>query len=367
MSAPLFDPRDFVEYWAAGRVHLGGGDPYDPAAVLPLQRLASGWADQPAATMLWTPPWTLPLYWPFAAVPAGPGHAAWVLVQLACVFGSVGLLWRAYGGSTTWAGWLTAFLGAATFAPVWWTVMFGQNTGLPLLGLAGFLYFRGRDRPLTAGAFAALTAIKPHVLALFGVALVLDGLTRRGWRSLLAGAAVLAGLGLVALLPNPGVYGEFAAALGKPMSADIVPVSRWQVPTPSFRLRCWLADDLLGGRYGELFWMQFVPVLAGAAGVAAYWWKRRAAWDWRTETPRLAFASVLLAPYGTWIFDLTVLLVPVVQAAAAARGVMGLAAAAGLLTASVLTMHPHLVAQLHDTIWFAPAAFGVWLLARPAR
>jgi hypothetical protein len=128
-----------------------------------------------------------------------------------------------------------------------------------------------------------------------------------------------------------------------------------------------LAEDLLGERYGELFWVQFLPGLAGLAAVGAYWWKRRAAWDWRVETPRLVLASVLLAPYGSWIFDLTVLLVPVVQRAAVARGPIGIAALAGLLTASILTLHPHLVAQLHDMIWFAPAVLAVWLLARLGR
>ena len=38
-------PRDFLEYWAAGRVNLRAGNPYHPDALLAEQKLAD-----PAAT-----------------------------------------------------------------------------------------------------------------------------------------------------------------------------------------------------------------------------------------------------------------------------------------------------------------------------
>jgi len=61
-------------------------------------------------------------------------------------------------------------------------------------------------------------------------------------------------------------------------------------------------------------------VMAGlyvaALAFPAYWWARRRNWDWTVETPRLVAVSILAAPYGAWGFDLVVLLVPVVRAAA---------------------------------------------------
>lgn len=362
----LFPPGDFVEYWAAGRVHLEGGDPYDPAAVLPLQQEASD-GDRTLATMLWTPPWTLPLYWPFAVLPARHAHLTWVLTQLLAVLVSADLLWRVYGGPMRRGGLAVPYLLALSFGPVIWMVGVGQNTGFLLLGMAGFVFCRKHDRPWPAGVFAALTATKPHVLALFGVALVLDGLTRRGWRSLAAGVGVLAGSAALSLVPNPGVFADFADALGRPMSGEIVPVSHWQVPTASFRLRVWLADDLLGGRRGEMFWVQFVPCLLGCLAVVPYCWRRRGAWCWPIEAPRLVFASVLLAPYGAWVFDLTVLLVPVIQSAAwvgrAGRPLFAAALAVGLLLATAAAFDPRLVGKLHDMIWFTPVVLGLYLAA----
>ena len=60
-SATLFPPKDFIEYWSAARVHLAGGDPYDGGQLIPLQRQADGEPYKTKPTMLWTPPWTLPL------------------------------------------------------------------------------------------------------------------------------------------------------------------------------------------------------------------------------------------------------------------------------------------------------------------
>src|SRR5206468_11079814 len=87
--------------------------------------------------------------------------------------------------------WLAAVAGVASVG-TWWVVAYGQNTGLLALGLAGFLYFTRKEKPLAAGACAALTALKPHLLAGFGVLLVADALTRRGRVALAAGVGVVA-------------------------------------------------------------------------------------------------------------------------------------------------------------------------------
>jgi hypothetical protein len=94
------------------------------------------------------------------------------------------------------------------------------------------------------------------------------------------------------------------------------------------------------------------------------------------------FASVLLAPYGAWIFDLTVLLVPVVAVwvrvlrhprlipvalAAATHALLSLA------TILAPAYYPRWFGEpygLYQMIWIAPAVL-IWcglvtLLARPA-
>ena len=105
-----------------------------------------------------------------------------------------------------------------------------------------------------------------------------------------------------------------------------------------------------------------------------YWWTRRKNWDWSVELPRLVFASVLLAPYGAWIFDLTVLLVPVMAAAVklprAGRMVPVVAAVAAHILISLATilipaLYPVWVGSvhgLHDFIWLAPSIL-IWCVA----
>lgn len=378
----LFPPRDFVEYWSAARVHLRGGDPYSGEQLLPLQREALGEPDRTLAISLWTPPWTLPLYWPCGALPAFEGHLLWVVTQgLAVAVGAV-LLWRAFGGptGTTPAGrllWGVAPVGlAAGFAPVWWMTAYGQNTGLLVLGLAGFVFYRQRGRPLAAGAFAALTAIKPHLLAAFGVVLVLDAITRDGRRALLAGVGMIAvGAGL-AVVPNAAVFGQFREAVTRPKTAAVVPLSQWQVPTLGYQLRKAVAGDRFDADSGAGFAVQFVPCAAACLFAAGWRLARGARWDWTAALPGLVYLSVLSAPYGAWMFDLTVLLVPLARTAARLarlpRPLPAQLAASGLLALSFATVFAPQVlnrpgpdgfqVMLHHYVWFAPAVLGLDLL-----
>lgn len=378
----VIPPTDFVEYWSAARVHARGGDPYDGRQLLPLQREAAGDPGKTEATMLWTPPWTLPLYLPFGMLEPRAAHLAWLAAQVGCILLSAWLLWRALGGPSGKLWPLVPLAVALAFAPVGWLVGYGQNTGFVTLGLAGFLYLRGRGYPVAAGAVAALTAVKPHLLALFGLALLLDATTGPGRRALLGGVLALAVGAVVALVPSPDVFNQFADALRRPRTAESTPLSHWQVPTAGYKLRVIAAGGIFQSDPGELFWVQFVPLAVGCGLLLPYWWVRRRTWAWPVELPRLVAASVLLAPYGAWIFDLTVLLVPVVAAwvrvlrrprfvpvviAAATHALLSLA------TVLALAYYPRWFGEaygLYQMAWVAPAVL-VWcalvtLLARPA-
>jgi hypothetical protein len=366
--APMLPPVDFVEYWSAAREHLRGGNPYDGDALLPWQRLASGDQHKATATMLWTPPWTLPLYWPFAFLPPNLGHAAWLVMQLSSLLLSISWLSSVYlpvchrGLRLVF----TALL-AVAFAPSWWMMNFGQNTGFILLGLAGFLKFRLSGRPGIAGGFAALTAIKPHLLALFGVVLILDAIRPAGRKTLIVGVAVLSVCGLVALLPNPQVYADFFAAVRRPPTATSTPLWQWQLPSFSYWFRITLEERLAPEVPGSWFSLQFLPCLLGMIAVIPYYCRRRDTWDWLRETPRLVLASVVLAPYGSWIFDLTVLAVPLIQAASwmisthhAFRIVVWCCC---VIFLSLATAHRPWVTMLHDLYWYAPLFLGLYVLA----
>jgi hypothetical protein len=343
-------PRDFLEYWAAGRVNLRGGDPYHPAELLAEQRLADPAREH--AVMMWNPPPALAVYMPLGALPPRWATLLWVGLQLAAVFVACDWLWRSYCDSHRW---LAAAVGFA-FAGTWWLVAYGQNTGFLLLGLAGFLHFRRKGMPLIAGSFAALTALKPHLLACFGVLLVADAVARRGAKSLASGVAALAAALGVALAANPHAVSQFLEATRHP-AEGAVPLSGWALPVPAYWLRMSLAPDQ--------FWVQFVPCGLACAGFLAYRFWKGGGWDWSREMPLVVAASVVTTPYGGWIFDLPVLLVPAVWAAArlASAGrralLAALVAGQGGVTAASLTW----AGGLHAYWWVAPAALGLCLLA----
>ena len=137
-SPAFLNPRDFLEYWSAGAVVARGGNPYDPVALLAAQRQVD--PDRTEAVMMWNPPWALALYVPVGLLPPRWATLVWVGLQLAAVMRACDLLWGAYGGDPR-RRWVPQLLGL-TSAPVAWMVLYGQNTGFLLLGLAGFLHHR---------------------------------------------------------------------------------------------------------------------------------------------------------------------------------------------------------------------------------
>lgn len=363
--------KDFVEYWSAGVVTARGGNPYDAEQLLPYQVQAGHDPNRREAVMMWNPPWALAVVVPLGLLPPRAAHLTWLGIQMAAVLASAGWLWRVYGGPKG-MGWVAALV-ALFFAPFFLLMWYGQIGSLCLVGLAGFVYSHARGRPAAAGAFAALTALKPHLLFAFGVALGLDALaTRRGRIALLAGAAAVAAAGAVVWAVNPDVYRHYREAMGKDAStAAQVQPRDWMVPLASYWLRVWVAP--------HAFWVQFVPTAVTAVAVAGYWFARRRTWDWAAELPRLVFASVLTAAYGAWIFDLIVLLVPVLQATvwlAAARrpaATAGIAAVYAVLNVATVAVPLWLIATapdpaaagfgIHHFIYFSPATFLLYLAA----
>lgn len=352
----VFTPKDFTEYWSAAAVLAHGGDPYDGEQLLPWQQPFTGHAETKVVS-LWTPPWTLPLYLPFGYLPYDTARHLWLGLQLLMVAVSVEMLGRIYGGcrppvaTSRVLGYLPHLVTLA-FAPTFWMTNFGQNTGFLILGLAGFLYFRD-SRPYIAGCFAALTAVKPHLLAAFGVVLILDVFRPKGWKVLAAGVGTLVVGSLVALAVNSHIFDQFISAVRRPATAETVPLSEWNLPLISHKIR----HKIDPGR----FWIQFVPSAVACVGMAAFKLVRGSRWHWPTMLPVAVLVSCLTAPYGGWIFDLVVLLVPVIHATAMLLHrrptVWVIAVAIGLIHVSWFGF---LIRSLDAPIWFTPAITALY-------
>jgi hypothetical protein len=338
--------NDFVEYWAAARVLLAGGNPYSPADILAAEA-STGFAGK-RPLLMWNPPWTLPFLLPFGAFSYAKASAAWLLLNLGMVFACADFLWREYGGNPRrrWLGWLLA----ASFFPLLTALGLGQIGPLILLGLTLFLRYHA-SRPLLAGAATLLIAVKPQLLYLFWLVLFLDCMRRRNWRLLEGAGAALLLASLLPLLLNPRLWRDYLDLAG---SGEVL-----RNPSPNF-------GTLLRMQWGNHAWLQYVPMLLGIAWLAPLWRTRRESWSWSGELPLILLVSLVTTAYG-WLFDQIVLLPAMMQLAVplgrrASR--LRLQAIAGYAAASALMI---LFVVLRKTgtsyTWTAPAwlVLYVWL------
>ncbi len=292
---------DFVEYWAAGHLNVHGENPYDPERIEELERQTGRTSD---GILMWNPPWTLPLVMPLGLLDCRTAHLLWLALQFAVVLWCADALWRHYGGPVSRRGlaWLLAIL----FLPTLFSLTVGQISPLVLLGAVLFLVFVRQGREAWAGAATVLLAIKPHLAYLFWIALLLWSVRERRWKLLGGGLLTALAAVAVALASNPAVLGQYWHTLTHR------PPAQYHSPTLGTALRLLTGD-------GQ-FRLQFLAMVPGLIWFVPYVWRHRADWDWDERMPMLLLVSVVTAAYGAWPFDLVLLLVPVMQVAAVARG-----------------------------------------------
>jgi hypothetical protein len=288
--------NDFIAYWTAGRLLLDGGNPYDVAAILELQRQMGSRFVDPGVVR--NPPWVLPLLIPFAALPFAVGWYAWAAAQLVSVGLSAAILWRLFGGEARPAA---AVALTFLFPPAVFVALGGQIGGILLLGLAGFTWAVERRKCLVSGLFLALLTLKPHLLLPFGIVVLLWMIRERRFAPLIGAAAgVILGCS-VALLIQPELLEQYAEFIRAEVPEEDL------VSTPGAALRLALGFDR--------FWIQWLPAMIGVAWGIVHYLRHKEQWSWSEQLPLLAAVSWLSAPYG-WVYDM-VLLVPTILDGAA--------------------------------------------------
>jgi hypothetical protein len=316
----------------------------------------AGWADS-TPVMMYNPPLTLALAMPAGALDFRLARSIWLPLQLFLALWSAACLWTLYGGAPSRGSraWFIALL----WSPTLLALRFGQLSPIILAGLVGFLWCVTSGRDSAAGAFFALTAVKPQLTAIVWVAFVLWAVADRRWKTLASAAGCIAAASAVVLAFNPRVFTEYFALM-----ALAPPTMIFESPN--------IATFGLVLAHTRSSWPQYVPVALGSLAVAASWYRDRLAWDWRRRLPGLIVLSVLVTPYGGWAFDLVVLLVPIVALAATLapldRPALAAAGAAIFLAVSglALTMHMAQVAQA-AFVWMTPVvAVTWWALQRAA-
>lgn len=350
-------PHDFLQVWSAGRLAMAGENPYDSEKMLALQ-VANG-APRPSASMMWVPPWGVALALPIGALPVPLAEGVWISGQLALILFSVLILWRLNGGQAD-RSWVPLSL-ALAFGPVWCQVVFGQYAGVLLFGMVGFLAAHRANRPVLAGLSLTLIALKPHLFIPLAVGFLIDGMRTTFGRRVLLGGMIGLGIGALAVtLVAPSIWTEYIAAMMGERSAHALSIRDWFNPTIPAWIRFFVP--------GRPFWVQTLPAGLAAIAFSAYWWRTGHPSRWPKVVNWAIPIGLLVAPYGCWQFDLTLLLVPTVALAARADargwtfpGRFRLAAAYLFTNVAVLPIYP--INGTSPFVWVAPVLCGclLWL------
>lgn len=288
---------DYVEYWAAGRLNIARENPYDPAQLLPLQVAAGRTVGVPV--MMWNPPWMLALVMPFSLLNFQFSRSLWFLFNLFLIVWSSDSSWKLYGGrkNLRWISLIIVF----TYPDVLRGVLaVGQTGSLIFIGVVGFLFFLNQRKEVLAGFFLSLLSIKPHILLIFGLAVLIWTVDNRKWKILLGCAASLFLSSIVAWIINPSVFNQYVYAINN------YPPVNWEVSTLGGFLRRKI--DFTRA------WLQFIPSLLGISWLIYYWLRNRNDWDWIDKTPLLLLVSFVTMAYG-WPGDQIASLIAIIQIA----------------------------------------------------
>jgi Glycosyltransferase family 87 len=317
--------RDVVSFWVAGRQLVNHANPYDNAAIRAIE-LASGFKPSAQTLIMRNPPSALCLVIPLGLCSLRIGTLLWSSLLIACLLCSVHLLWVMHGRPPNKLHYL-----AYTFAPALTCILGGQTALFALLGLVLFLRLH-RTHPFAAGLSLWLCALKPHLFLPFAAALLLWVVVTRGYRMLSATAVALLASSLIAWRFDPPVWSQYAQMM---RSSGI---QNEFIPCIAIALR--FAIDR------NAAWLQYLPALAGCLWAVAFYWRRRAAWDWSQQIAPLMLVSILVSPYG-WLTDQTLvipgLLVGIYRATSREQlAVLAFASAAiEIAQMAMLGMHSH--------------------------
>jgi hypothetical protein len=333
--------RDFIEYWAAGQQLVHGANPYDGAAILPLQRGAGLAGNHPQVSF--SPPVAFFLALPLGFVGANTGLVLWLLVLLACLVASVRLLWTMHGRPAS-----RLHLLGYCFAPLMECLMAGQLGIFLLIGIVLFLYFY-KTRPFLAGAALMPCALKPHLFLPFALVLLLWVVSRKAYRILAGFSAILLASCALTLFFDHRVWSQYAQMMRTNGALDA-----W-VPTLSSTFRL-LVDS-------HAVWLQFMPEAAGCGWALWYFWTRRTRWDWMDHGLLVLLVSAACAPYA-WFTDESMLLPAVLagvyRADESGRSLLPFGLFAGAAMMEVLAEVPITSAYY---LWTIPAWIAWYLYA----
>lgn len=281
--------RDFLGFWAASRLLIEGGDPYNAAefTVIVEREATAPLLPLPPPVRHIYPLWTVIALVPLAALPFDVATAVWVVAQIGVVALALHALARLF--DLTRADRVVLFGFAAAFQPLWLLAAGGNITGFVLGAYVAALAAVGR-RPAAAGGLLSVLAMKPHPFIVAAPAILLAAPARDRVRILVGGT-----IGLALLVASTLPFGAgwipawIDAALGQQLQPTGSNATVWTL-----------------GRVLPL--PGIAPLLALAAILALAGWWRTSGAPARTLVAGAVPVSLFVAPHG-WSYDQVLLLV----------------------------------------------------------
>jgi hypothetical protein len=336
--------RDFVSYWATGRQLVHHRNPYDRDAIWALEHAAGLGAgiDPRTVLIMRNPPWALPIAYPLGFLGLRFAGVLWTFLLLACLLVSIRIVRELHGSPPNRIHWL-----GFGFTPAIICLTMGQTSLLALLGLVLFLRFH-RCHPFLAGAALWLCALKPHLFLPFAAVLALWIVLTRSYKLLAGFAVALASTTAIAFLIDPRAWPDYIRLMRSPS------VENQFIPCLAGALRHWLRPHAV--------WVQYLPVALACLWALAYFWRRRAHWDWLSNSSPLILVSLLAAPY-LWFYDQCLAIPALLSGAYATRSSKVLAALALLILAADIEIG---FVKVTSTLflWTIPAWLLWYLIAR---
>jgi len=340
VAGKLSASRDFVSYWATGQLLVRHANPYDRDAVAALEHSAG--LTVKAVLIMRNPPWALPLAYPLGFLPLRLAGILWSLILLACLLISVRMVRELHGAPPNRIHWL-----GLAFTPGLICLTMGQTALFALLGLVLFLRLH-RSRPFAAGAALWLCALKPHLFLPFAAALAAWIVVSRGYKLLAGAAAAIALSSAAAFAIDPSAWRDYIQLMRSPaVENEFIPC---------------LADAMRHWYLPQAAWLQYLPAALCCLWAFIYFWRRRASWDWVTNSSPLMLVSLLAAPY-CWFYDQCLAIPALMHGAYVTRARKLLAALAlAILVVDGEICGVPVISPLW--LWTAPAWLAWYLFAR---
>ncbi|NDC37936.1 MAG: DUF2029 domain-containing protein [Proteobacteria bacterium] len=295
-----FGTRDFVQYWSAFQLLLGGHNPYDALQMFRVQQSIGFPGELPV--LMWNPPWLLLLLAPILILDFQAATAAWCvlnIIMLCAIPFLVGNTSMRQLPRSRFAFFATLVL---LFIPALDSIRSGQlGVGL---AFGAALFIRGlKNKSMGVAAVGLLVlSVKPHFAAMLGLAALMPAdLGRERLRLCLVTAGISAVVASMVSLYRPAILWEWIEALRKRPEVG-VSLMEWRTDTLTGFLRA-QAQIYMNSSAEMLLYLVPLALILGMVMVVATVPKVSAV----MVVQIMAVLAPSFAPYG-WVSDYTLAL-----------------------------------------------------------